>query len=342
MSEKPVNSGEKKNFGKVFKWISAILAVGILECGAIAGAVYITESKNDENNSRLSEAFGLISAQKERIDRLQKLSADISVNREKIAETAGELQLLSGNFSALKEEVGNKKIEVLSQQFSALSHRLESVEETKSQDALILSLALIIKENALYGRHFANEAAILSVLAQGQEGIKADLDTINEFSNDVIANDLELISAYKRIAEDFSFEKEVSALPEKDNDQNKSTVSKSIEIIKDTVAGINFDKVVVLKKDKKTSEQKLLLIKLSELIDNHKFNDAIDFINENPQFNDGDNPDFIQWLTKLKKKVRFDAAISHIIAFELNAIREDINNKTLTVTPDLPQPQDGD
>lgn len=100
---------------------------------------------------------------------------------------------------ALKDEVGNKKVEILNQQFSNLNHRLESLEETKSTDALILSAVLLIKENALYNKNFAAEADILAQLAQGQDNITSAVQTIVSLKSLPIASNDELIKIISKL-----------------------------------------------------------------------------------------------------------------------------------------------
>ena len=92
-------------------------------------------------------------------------------------------------------------------------------------------------------------------------------------------------------------------------------------MIKDTVSGINFDKVVILKKDKKTNEQKALIAKLKELVVSNNFSGALDLIHNNPQFNSIQNETFATWQSNVKKNIVFNEAISHIISSELSAIR---------------------
>lgn len=259
------------------------------------------------------------------IAELQNLPAAISANAQKIAENAGLLQLYNENFLALKDEVGNKKVEILNQQFSNLNHRLESLEETKSTDALILSAVLLIKENALYNKNFAAEADILAQLAQGQDNIASAVQTIVSLKSLPIASNDELIKNYQQIAEEFTFAVSNEQLQEnKEADDN--AVAKSIALIKDTVAGINFDKVVVLKKDKRTDAQKQLMEQLASLVENHDFKNAVKFIRETPEFQKTQNPELTHWIEQAERRISFDELISYIIAAELNAIRQDFSN----------------
>ena len=259
------------------------------------------------------------------IAELQNLPAAISANAQKIAENAGLLQLYNENFLALKDEVGNKKVEILNQQFSNLNHRLESLEETKSTDALILSAVLLIKENALYNKNFAAEADILAQLAQGQDNIASAVQTIVSLKSLPIASNDELIKNYQQIAEEFTFAVSNEQLQEnKEADDN--AVAKSIALIKDTVAGINFDKVVVLKKDKRTDAQKQLMEQLASLVENHDFKNAVKFIRETPEFQKTQNPELTHWIEQAERRISFDEAVSYIIAAELNAIRQDFSN----------------
>ena len=249
----------------------------------------------------------------------------IAANTQRIDKNTGLLQLYNENFLALKDEVGNKKVEVLNQQFSNLNHRLESLEETKSTDALILSAVLLIKENALYNRSFAAEADILAQLAQGQDNIASAVQTIVSLKGLPIASNDELIKNYQQIAEGFTF-----AAPNEQLQENKeagdNAVAKSIALIKDTVAGINFDKVVVLKKDKRTDAQKQSMERLAFLVENHDFKNAVKFIREAPEFQKTQNQELTHWAEQAERRISFDEAVSYIIAAELNAIRQDFNH----------------
>ena len=308
MSEQAVKTEPKKLKSKVFKWTSAIVAIAILEAAAVTSAVLIMESKHNDRQKDFAT-----------------LSEVVLQQGKHITENAGLLQLYNENFLALKDEVGNKKVEILNQQFSNLNHRLESLEETKSTDALILSAVLLIKENALYNKNFAAEADILAQLAQGQDNITSAVQTIVSLKSLPIASNDELIKNYQQIAEEFTFAVSNEQLQEnKEADDN--AVAKSIALIKDTVAGINFDKVVVLKKDKRTDAQKQLMEQLASLVENHDFKNAVKFIRETPEFQKTQNPELTHWIEQAERRISFDEAVSYIIAAELNAIRQDFSN----------------
>lgn len=325
MSGQAVKTEPKKLKSKVFKWTSAIVAIAILEAAAVTGAVLIMESKHNDRQKDFATLSEAVLQQGKHIAELQNLPAAISANAQKIAENAGLLQLYNENFLALKDEVGNKKVEILNQQFSNLNHRLESLEETKSTDALILSAVLLIKENALYNKNFAAEADILAQLAQGQDYIASAVQTIVSLKSLPIASNDELIKNYQQIAEEFTFAVSNEQLQEnKEADDN--AVAKSIALIKDTVAGINFDKVVVLKKDKRTDAQKQLMEQLASLVENHDFKNAVKFIRETPEFQKTQNPELTHWIEQAERRISFDEAVSYIIAAELNAIRQDFSN----------------
>ena len=325
MSEQAVKTEPKKLKSKVFKWTSAIVVVSILEFGAIYGSVRISELKNIGYYNTIIALSERVYKQEEKLNLLPDILDKIAANTQRIDTNTGLLQLYNENFLALKDEVGNKKVEVLNQQFSNLNHRLESLEETKSTDALILSAVLLIKENALYNRSFAAEADILAQLAQGQDNIASAVQTIVSLKGLPIASNDELIKNYQQIAEGFTF-----AAPNEQLQENKeagdNAVAKSIALIKDTVAGINFDKVVVLKKDKRTDAQKQSMERLAFLVENHDFKNAVKFIREAPEFQKTQNQELTYWAEQAERRISFDEAVSYIIAAELNALRQDFNH----------------
>lgn len=323
MSNKEIKQTEKNTFSTIIKWVFIVLIVIVLEFSAIITSVFVTESRQEKNVAQWQNGFNKIAQNSEKISSLEKVSLEISENKQQIAENVGSINFLAETLNELKAEVGNKKIDVLNQQLATLSHRMETIEETKNEEALILSVALIIKENALYNRSFKSEVDILREISSTQEEIQQPVQQLASLKDTIISTDMQLIEQFSEFSENLSFD----PLPIKDNNkdsENRSTVSKSIELIKDTVSNINFDKVVVLKRDTKTNEQKLLLHTLTELVKNHNFVDALNFINQNKEFDNIENVSFVSWKDKLIQKVEFDKAISKIITTELKAIRQNI------------------
>ena len=323
MSVKPVKQEKKKDLSKFIKWIWVALFVIILEAGAIFSAVKICESRNYKQSEQLQQTADVINNQNYRLDVLEKLPLIISENAKKINTLSSTLGLFSDNLIAMQQIVNKETIDNINNSLTDMGKKIEAVEETKNNEALILSLALIIKENALYNRSFAQEVDILTGLAKDQTNIQNDVSTITGLKNEIIENDISLINTFNSFVDDLVFDEPVS---EEENNSNGNAVTKSIKLIKDTVSGINFDKVVILKKDKKTNEQKALIAKLKELVISYNFNEALNLINNNYQFNNIKNASFMKWQTDAKKNILFNEAISHIIASELSAIRDSFDN----------------
>ena len=228
----------------------------------------------------------------------------------------------------MQQVVNKETLNDLNTALQNISLRVETIEETKNNEALVLSIALIIKENALYNRSFAKDVDILTDLATDQPSIQGYISTLNSLKNEAIENDIYLVNKFNSLVDNIVFEEDVKNI-EVSSDEN--AVTKSIKMIKDTVAGINFDKVVILKKDKKTNEQKALVSKLKELVNAYNFSEALSLIRNNPQFNKVKNNDFIEWQNSVQKNIIFNEAISRIITSELSAIRtnfEKIKNVT--------------
>lgn len=340
MSEtKEKNITQKKPRSKVLKWSGIVLGFALLEVGAVAASVKIVELQNKKEQNQFENISEQLSAQNNRLAVLEKLPASVTANCKQISSNFSTLTNLSQDLNQLKEEVGNNKLDTLNNKLSSVSSRIESLEESKSLEALVLSLALIIKENALYHRPFAKEAGILTDLTQGNANISADVDIINRFKDSSVADDYELAAQFMNFKDDLSFApKDVPAEKTSENTE-KSTVSKSIELIKDTVAGINFDKVVVLKKDKKTGEQKLLLLMLENLVKSHNFTDALKYIQDNPEFAYINTPAFGAWQQEVKEKLEFDTAVSKLIASQLKAFRQEVSANNLTLPKAAPTTQ---
>lgn len=328
MSEKATKSCEKSFKNSIFKWFKYFLIVLILELLAITGAVLINESKTNNQTIAFNQIKNELQSQHARITNLETLPDIINQSSSNIAENVGNIKFLNESLNNLKEEVGNKKIDILAEQVSNVSRRMEVLEENKNREALALSVALLIKENALYGRNFQHETNILKDLTSSQDDLKKDIATIEGLNTSIILTDDVLIKNFLSIAKDFEFEKKQETTTTVEND---SKINKGLKKIKDTVSNINFDKLVVVKKDNKTPEQKLLLSTLSEFVISHQLVKASEFINNNPIFFNSENEAFKTWFKNLNNKIAFDEAISKIITSELNLLREDIKNQTLNI-----------
>ena len=321
-SEKTVQKDAKKRPSKALLLTSVALSIAILEALAIGGAVLITESRNKGQTLQLDQLTSQISRQQEEIRSLQLLPNAIRNNAQKIAENAGNLQLYAENFNNLKNEVGNRKVDILYQQLAQVSQRTEALEEAKSVESLILSAALLIKENALYQRDFSQEADVLVQLSNGQEDILSSVQTIQALKKQYIASDEQLIEQFNTIAKNFSF----ANTSLNNAGKEESAISKSISLIKDTVSGLNFDKIVVVKKQNRTAAQEQLIAQLATLVNQHNFTGALDFIRSHQDFSLLETQDLSKWQADVERRISFDSAISQIISAELSSIRQSLIN----------------
>lgn len=318
MSVKVAKQEKKKNNSKFIKWILVALFIIVLEVGAIFSSVKISESRNLKQNEQFQLTNMAINNQNSRLDVLEKLPLIISENAKKINTISSTLSLFSDNLVAMQQTVNKETIDGLNNALQEMNNKIEAIEETKNNEALVLSVALIIKENALYNRNFSKDVDILTDLASNQPNIQNDISTLNNMKNEIIENDISLINSFNSFADELVFEEQTD---KQNTNTNDNAVAKSIKLIKDTVSGINFDKVVILKKDKKTNEQKALVARLKELVVSNNFSGALDLIHNNPQFNSIKNETFATWQSNVKKNIVFNEAISHIISSELSAIR---------------------
>lgn len=325
MPDKPIKSEKIKVNKPYLKWFSIGFSIVLIEFIAIGSAYFIVESKNKSQQAALSDLVAKISQQNTYISELQNLPSVISSNAQRISDTEGNLRLVTENFNELKNEVGNHKVDLLAQQFNLLTHKLETLEETKNQEVLALSVALIIKENALYHRSFADEADILTQMTKDQPLVVTAVQTISNLKTSYISDDLQLAEQFREIAKNLNFENNKNDIASDDKNEPEGTMAKSIALIKDTVAGLNFDKVVVVKKNIQNDEQIALIDKVTKLVDRHDFANALDIIKSSPDFQKLNSEDLNQWVQDVEKKISFDEAMSVIISSELSALRQDLS-----------------
>ena len=339
MSNKTVASKEKKPLSTATKISLAALIIIGLDLGAIAAAVKIMEIRQNGTNPEYQALKDRIATQTQRLDKLEKLPLSVSTISQQTSANSNTINLISDNLNALKEEVGNNQMRTIYTRLDETGHRITTLEETQSPETLILSIALMIKENALYHRSFADEAAILSDIGQNVPQISADITTISQYKDKEVIDNTELAEIYQKIAKDFTFGIEIA--PES---KEETTISKGLNILKDSVSHIKLDRVIVLKKQKKTEEQIKLLNNLNSLVEGHKFTEALKYINENAEFSKIADPNFAKWQQDVQDSITFNQALTRIIQTQLTSLREDVKkgqvkqpkiNKDIVETTDI-------
>jgi len=324
MSDRAVKKEPKKPFSGVLKWFLIILVVALLEVLGIAGAVKITEMRRADTNNQVKTSLALLTQQLQKLDSLEKLSSLVAVNMQHLEATSHAVNLLSESFNQLEKEVGGNQIEQMNQKIADFHLRLNNMEETQSIEPIILTVALMIKEDSLSGNTFAQQADVLSALSQDMPAITEDIKTVQRYKNDVFESNQTLAAQYKDIMADFSFRKENAPAPEETKD---TLLSKSVDALKNTVSNMHFDKVVVLKKQKKTDEEKKLIAGLDALVDAHKYDEVLSYANVHTAFGSANNKAFDNWLVLVQKKVEFEKALNHIIAEQLKNFRKGMENQ---------------
>lgn len=325
MSNKTVVSKEKKPLSKAAKiTIGTFLVIGLELC-AIATAVKVVEYRQNNTTPEYQSLKDQISAQTQQLANLERLSVTVSTVSQHVSSNANALNLISDNLNALKEEVGNNQIRTIKNELETTSHRLQSLEEERSNESLVLSVALMIKENVLYHRSYVEEADILAELTANQPNISSDIAIISDYKDKEIANNEELAKAYQKIAKDFTFGTDITPTPA----EEESSLKKGLNILKDSANHINLDRIIVLKKQKKTDEQIKLLNKLSTLVNGYKFAEALQYIQDNKEFGKITLPAFAQWQQEVRNTIAFNQALSHIINLQLRALRQDVKNDML-------------
>lgn len=326
MSDTAVKSTKKKSFAKVFKWIFSIIAIFVLVAGTIVASVKITEMRGQADVAQLQNILQKLSVQNARLDALEKLPNAIATVTRQLEAASYAINTINENLSNLNQEVGNKQVPTLVKQTSDVQHRLESLEEQQKTESLVLSVALMIKENALYHQSFVDEANILESLGKDNPDIKQELEIINKYKNTDIPDNAQLVAKYTQIMKDFSFsdaKKEVLDLAQDDS------TPQAVKMLKNTVLGINFDKVVVLKKEKQSTQQKKLLAELSTAVHSYNFQTALDIIAANSELTAGNHNELRAWQESVINKLTFDKAISDIISKQLSALRQDVRTNNI-------------
>jgi len=323
MSDHAVKKEPKKTSSKALKWLLVILVVAVLEVGGIAGAVKITEMRRADTNNQVKAHLEILTQQLQKLDSLEKLSSLVAVNMQHLEATSHAVNLLSESFGQLEKEVGGNQIAQMSQKIAEFNSRINNLEETQSIEPIILAVALMIKEDSLSARSFAEKADVLSALCQDIPALKEDVKTVQLYENDIFESNQTMAAQYKDIMADFSFKQEVATAPEESKD---TLLSKGVDVLKNTVSSLHFDKVAVLKKQKKTDEEKQLIANLDTLVDGNQYDEVLVYVKAHTEFGTAGDKAFNNWLISVEKKVIFEKALNHIIAEQLKSLRKDVGN----------------
>ena len=123
MSDKLVKSDAKSKKLPLLKWGGLALGIILLEAIAIGSTILIVNSNNKGQKVYLTDLSNQISSLSKDVAKLPDLATLISMNSQRIADNEGNMKLFFENFNALKDEVGHKKIDILTQQFfSVICH----------------------------------------------------------------------------------------------------------------------------------------------------------------------------------------------------------------------------
>lgn len=325
MSERAVKKEQKKAFPKVLKWFLIILAIAGLEAGGIVAAVKLTETRRVDTNAQLKNDLGVVSQQLKKLDTLEKLPSLVSLNMQHVEATSNAVNLLAESINQLEKEVGGNQLAKINEKIADFSSRLSNLEETQSIEPILLAVALMIKEDSLSGRPFTEQADVLAALSQNISTLKEDVETVQRYKNDVFESNQSLAVQYNDIMKDFSF-KVTKVAPQEPKD---TMLSKGAKILKDAVSNMHFDKVAVLKKQKKTDAEKALLAELGEMVNANKYDAVLEYTKAHAEFSSAEDKAFNDWLSNVQKKVEFEKALNHIIAEQLKNLRKDIGNKVI-------------
>ena len=332
MSDKTLKKEQKKTSSVFFKWSLIALLVICLDVVGIYTTIKIIELKAKDNTYNVANFRQDLISQDEKIKNLESLPISLAENAQKLMAFSNTLSLLSENFEQLNNQVGNNKISEINNEIFKLNHRIDSLEEIRNNEALMLNLVLIIKENILYHRGFAQEVDILATLNSDDEELKNEIKILQDLKTTNIADNNELVHLFAEIAKNFKFNNtESQPVPLQEN-----VVSKGFKVLKNTILKINFDKIVVLKKERKTDHQKEILSNLINLVNAYRFNEAIQFIQNTPEFANSSNEKLALWKEQAQIKINVDSALKNIMSKLLKALRKDFNENNIVINSDQP------
>lgn len=185
-------------------------------------------------------------------------------------------------------------------------------QERKTQEVLLASGAIIIRDLAEQGVPFAYEAEVLQILARGNELAENYARTIRTFSNSGISGKNQLIHDFRKIFADLNkTELKNQPVEEKLADDAKWTDKAIYWLKRAFVAAKNPERPVFVPQDDE----------VLNLVNEGRLNDALNALKTSEKYAKLNSLPLNEWRAQTEKYLEFNSAISGLIMNALANIR---------------------
>lgn len=301
-------ANEKHNaFGAVLGF--CLLAVGI-GGGIYLGRTYLPTEKDNERLTALEQNFNALT---KRIDSFEQRSAN--------AVSARDLQTLAQridsalklNQETLKTKAGQDIVLSLTAKTDALENKINGLGKVTSDNALILTAALMVKDAAAGGQPFEYEAAVLNQLA-ADTPYAATTAKIADGAATGLPCRKTLIAEFNKLydAAHSNTEQTAETQPSADTPEAKDWKDK---------INLKLSKLITIKyhnSDGELVEKDIPEDEVYALVNDGKLTAAVDKMQDNPVYR---TEAFQKWQQLVQNRAQFNQEMKHLIATALAALK---------------------
>ncbi len=193
----------------------------------------------------------------------------------------------------------------LKNQISALNQEIEILSKKTNKNAMILTAALMIKDEAKKGTEFQTQALLLDNLAQS-ENTKAEVATINSYAKQGVLSDAQLTNDFNK-----TYKELLQAQQDAFNASQKTSIKTKLD---------EFIKITKISKSSPDFVPNQDLEELKILVEHKNFDQASQKLNKISPNNFQINEKLNDWNDNIKRRQTLFKAIDAIIAKTIIAI----------------------
>lgn len=301
--KKPTPEKKKSHFGR-----NLTVFVFLLLCGAVAFSAM---------QLKQTEALNKRAMQELQRDYEQKLSAVISkVNGLQKEVTRIKNEPLPSNSDGVSEEFVNQRLEQLKQEIMqhetnenvgefavAQPIAVEGSPTKQTQEILLASGAMVVRDLAEKGNKFEYEAEVLQILAQGNPPAEKYVETVQKFAASGIKGKNQLIKSFNQIFADLDTAK-VKAETEHAAENPQNWKDRIIAWAK---------KIFVSKKGAKRPVFKEKEDEVYVLVNEGNLGEALNVLKTSEKYAGIESSPLVQWQAQVNDYMEFSRAISGLI-----------------------------
>ena len=215
-----------------------------------------------------------------------------------------------------KSKADSEQIINLNNQINDIRNTAKKLSQTSNSGALILTSAMLIRDNISRGINCKNEAEALKILAQNIDSVNNDVEFIASHCDMDFISDNTIINRFNTIYSSV----EESLKPKEEQNWKQRLISKINEYIRISNSRDNKEE---------TYNPLKSLSPIKQLVNNHDFAAALDQLLNSSDTKLMENQDINEWYNQTKNQLHFYKALSNIINASLLIMKvEDAKNTT--------------